>query len=158
MQKIDIQVLGQNLNSLAEVYEKKHVTSKALEVWFDTLKGFPTERIMGYLINWPKAHGKFPTPAEVWKLCNESSIEEREEKAKQERAFSAAPWMGSTPEGRRLSALAREIFNRPKRTAKEHWQHVLATSPVGSIGHQYASEALKVKVEEREEEEMAVPF
>jgi hypothetical protein len=158
MQKIDATVLAQNLNALAEVYEKKHVTSKALEVWFDTLKGFPTERVMGYLIHWPKSHGKFPTPAEVWKLCNESSIEEREERAKQERVSNAAPWMGSTAEGRRVSALAREIFRRPKRTAKEHWQHVLATAPKGSIGHQYASEALRVKVEKREEEEMAVPF
>jgi hypothetical protein len=156
MQKIDIPVLGQNLNALAEVYEKKHVTSKALEVWFDTLKAFPTERIMGLLIGWPKTHGKFPTPAEVWKSCNEASIEEREERAQRERSVNAAPWTGSTPEGRRLSALAREIFGRPKRTAKEHWQHVLATAPEGSIGHQYASEALRVKVE-RQEEEM-VPF
>ena len=158
MQKIDVTVLAQNLNALAEVYERKHVTAKALEVWFDTLKGFPTERIMGYLIGWPKTHGKFPTPAEVWKLCNESSIEEREEMAKQERASNTAPWMGSTPEGRRLCALAREIFKRPKRTAKEHWQHVLDTAPTGSIGHQYASEALSAKVVRREEEEMAVPF
>jgi hypothetical protein len=156
MQKFDAAVLSQNLNALAEVYEKKHVTPKALEVWFDTLKAFPTERIMGYLIGWPKTHGKFPTPAEVWKLCNESSIEEREERARQERASNAAPWMGSTAEGKRLSTLAREIFKRPKRTAKEHWQHVLATAPEGSIGHQYASEALRVKVEMQEEE--MVPF
>lgn len=152
MHKTDVTLLAQNLNAIAEVYERKHVTAKALEVWYDTLKAFPTERIMGLLIGWPKTHGKFPTPAEIWKACNESSVEEREEKARQERVMNAAPWTGSTPEGRRLCALTKEILSRPKPTGKDYWRKLLETAKPGSIGHQYASEVLKVDQQRQETE------
>lgn len=154
MQKIEAQLLAQNLNALAEVFEKKHVTAKALEVWFDTLKEFPTERVMGLLIGWPKSHTRFPAPAEVWKACNESMAAVREKRATEERVVNARPWTGHTEESRRLAKKIRELLSKPRPTAKEHWRNVLETAPVGSIGHQYASEVLKVKPVETD----SVPF
>ena len=156
MQRTDATLLAQNLNALAEVYERKHVTAKALEVWYDTLKEFPTEKVMGFLIGWPKFHGKFPTPAEVWKSCNESAAGEREERVKRERVENAAPWTGSTAESRRFAAKIRDLLSRPKPSAREHWRNVLETAPVGSIGHQYATEALKLK--KQSQEDSSVPF
>lgn len=142
MQKYDAQTLAQNLNALAEVFEKKPVTAKALEVWFDTLREFPTERVMGLLINWPKSHPKFPTPAEVWKACNECSIAEREEKAAIERRANTGPveWP-KTEHAQRCLAMMRDILKKPKRTPIQHWEWVLS-APKGSIGHRYAVEAL----------------
>jgi hypothetical protein len=143
MQKYEAQTLAQNLNSLAEVFDKKPVSAKALEVWFDTLKEFPTERVMGLLINWPKAHGKFPTPAEVWKACNESSMSERESKASAERQVNAGPivWP-KTQHAQDCLRRMREMLTKPKRTPMQHWEWVISRAPKGSTGHQYAVEAL----------------
>ena len=155
MNKTDGTLLAQNLNALAEVYERKHVTAKALEVWYDTLKEFPTERIMGFLIHWPKSHNKFPTPAEIWKACNEAGSGEREQKAMQERQENVMPWTGSTEESRRLSAKVRQLLKKPQGSPKDHWKRVLETAPVGSIGYMAACEVLKV---EPEKQEIQVPF
>jgi hypothetical protein len=87
MQKYDVQVLGQNLNALCEVFDKKPVPLKALEVWFDTLKEFQTQHVMDAVIGWPKTNNRFPTPADIWKQVRERSgrdIERKAEEAKQE--------------------------------------------------------------------------
>ena len=147
MTKFDLQALATQLNMLAEVYEKKPVSPKALEVWFDTLKDFPAERVLSFLISWHKTHPKFPVPSDVWKVCNESSIVQREEQAERERAMNVAEPCG---DGAKWLAKIRATFGGEKRAPMDHWRHVLNTAPRGSIGHEYASEILNARTPERE--------
>lgn len=86
MNKTDLQLFGGQLNALAETFDKKPVSVKAMEVWFETLKEFPTERVMDVVNHWAKYHGKFPTPAEVWKQVNERMIDVREEQTRIDKA------------------------------------------------------------------------
>lgn len=150
MQSIDLPQLAKELNALAELFDKKPVTDRASKVWFDTLREFPTERVLGLLIGWPKSHGKFPTPAELWKACSEMGSADIERKAAIERR-EAIEWERS-PAGEQFLAKMKAIINRPSRTPTEHWKHVLETHKPGSIGYEYASEALKRK-QRREETE-----
>lgn len=152
MQKFDAELLAKNLNCLAEVFDRKPVTAGALQAWFDVLKEFPTERIMGVLIGWPKSHNKFPTPADVWKVCNEICIDEREHKARQERQIER--WEPST-RGHEFLAKMRQMLNRPARRPKEHWEHVLKTRQPGSIGHEYAAVVMSA---DKDDEPQAVSF
>ena len=149
MQKYDAQVLAQNLNSLCEVYDKKPVSLKALEVWFDTLKEFPTQTVMDTVIGWPKVNNKFPTPADIWKQVRERGSREIERKAEAEKK-EFHPGVGGA-KAQEFLAKMREILKRPTFDAKEHWERVLKTAPKGSIGYQYANEVLNRKVKyERE--------
>ena len=158
MQKYDAELLAKNLNSLAEVFDKKPVTAGALQAWFDVLKEFPTERVMGTLIGWPKTHGKFPTPAEVWKVCNEVLIADREKRALLEK-HADIQWERS-PRGAEFLAQMKKIVNQPKRTPRQHWEHLLATKKPGDIGYEFAKQALKSKDREpgEDDEPQAVNF
>lgn len=158
MQSIDMPNLAKELNLLTEVFEKKPVTERASKVWFDTLREFPTERVLGVLIGWPKTHNKFPTPAEIWKVCNEQGIEEREHQARLEKQME--PKWERSPQGAKILAQMKQILNRPTRTPREHWQNVLKTQPPGSIGHEYAKKVLKVEKREpgEDDEQQAVNF
>lgn len=145
MNKIDLQLLANQLNALAEVFEKKPVSPKGLEVWFDTLRDFPTDRVISMLIAWPRTHTKYPSPAEVWKAVNEISIDIREEKARHERALIAQEHrhMGATPQGRAIIKRVYEILSKPKITPRQHWERVLANPKAQHLAKEYAKEALK---------------
>jgi hypothetical protein len=153
LQSIDLPQLVKELNGLAEVFDKRAITDKAAKVWFDTLREFPTERVLGLLMSWPKTHGKFPTPAEVWKACNEMLIDAREEKARLERL--AEPKWERSPRGVEFLAKMKRIINSPKRSPMEHWQHVMATKE--GIGHEYAKQVLE-KRKPQDDEHQAVNF
>jgi hypothetical protein len=166
MQAYDLQVLAANLNALCEVFDKKPVPQQALKVWFDTLKEFQTSHVMDALIGWPKGHPKFPTPSEVWKLVNERSIREREEKARHEKKEEFHPGVGGR-DAQKFLAQMRDILRRPAWSPQQHWERVLATAPKGLIGYRYAKEVLDARAErkamyEREpgqdDEEKAVGF
>lgn len=152
MLKTDAAALGEALNGLAETFDKKPVGARAAAIWFDTLKEFPNEVVRGILNAWPKSHGKFPTPAEVWKIVNDVQISEREQIEKNSVADARAPvHFAPTEAGRRAMAEIRKIMSKPKPSPVKHWQNVLATAKPGSIGHQYATEALKaLKYRQRE--------
>ena len=141
MQSIDLPNLTKELNTLTEVFEKRAITEKASKVWFDTLREFPTERVLSVIIGWPKTHAKFPTPADVWKVCNECLIDDREEKARLEKL--AEPQWVRSPRGGEFLAKMRKTINRPRRSPEEHWRHVLATKKPGDIGYEYAKQALE---------------
>ena len=136
----DMLVLRDRLGELADVFERKPVTDKALRVWFDTLREFPIDRVAGLLIGWPKTHNKFPTPADLWKVCNELGIDERERKAAIE---NREPEWEPSKRGEVFLQKMREILNRPTRTPRQHWEHVLKTQPAGSVGYEYAKQILK---------------
>jgi hypothetical protein len=140
MQSIDIPQLTKELNSLAEVFEKKPLSEKAAGVWFDTLKEFPTERVLGLLINWPKSHTKFPAPSELWKVCSELGSSEIERKAALDKQPPA--WERSA-KGAEFLAKMKAMLNKPSRTPRQHWEHVYATQRPGDIGYEYAKKILK---------------
>lgn len=138
----DSKILGERLGELAEVFDRKPIAEKALTVWFNLLREFPTERVCGVLIGWPKTHTKFPSPADVWKLVNDIGIGEREKRAQQEnKSAGFEPGVGGE-QADKFIAQMRVILKRPRWTPREHWEHVLDTAKSGSIGHEYAIAAL----------------
>lgn len=152
MHKTDLTLMAAQLNALAEVFDKKPVSPKALEVWFDALREFPVERVMDRLNTWARSHGKFPTPAEVWKAVNEFQVDRREEKAADEARQNRAPipqWMGRTEFGSRASKAILAILAGSVGCATwdrtrwiEHWQGVLATPNEYLIREEMAGDAL----------------
>lgn len=144
MQAYDNKVLGERLNELAEVFDKKPVSEKGLTVWFGVLREFPTERVCGVLIGWAKTHTKFPSPAEVWKAVNDISINDREKKAEQENKQEFYPGVGGE-QAEKFIARMREVLKKPKWSPMDHWKRLLATAKPGSIGYEYATQVLKQK-------------
>lgn len=143
MLKSDATALGEALNGLAETFDKKPLGAKAAAIWFETLRAFPNELVHGILGTWPKTHGKFPTPAEVWKIVNDMQISEREQIAKNKQAEERKQVdYPITEGGKRAMREIRQIMKRPKRSPIAHWEDVLKTAKPGSIGYQYAKEAL----------------
>jgi hypothetical protein len=142
MNRVDIPAMASQLNLLAEVFDKKPISEKAALVWFDTLKEFPTDKVCSILIAWPKTHGKFPTPAEVWKASNEITITNREEVSRRRVDEPVC-----APEvAKRFMGEVRKFLAKPGLSPRQHWQRVLETKPKDSIGYRYAMEALKAKV------------
>jgi len=138
----DIPTMMNQLNALAEVFDKKPLGEKAAMVWFDTLNDFSTEKVLSVLIGWPKMHTKFPAPAEVRKVLNDitSTQIERESLARRrEDPFISWPKNERTEQ---IIAGIRKMLKKPKRSPIEDWRHILATGPKGSIGYEFAVEAL----------------
>lgn len=145
MQAIDSGVLRDRLSDLSEVFQAKAVSEKGLTVWFNVLREFPTEKVCGVLIGWPRSHNKMPSPNDVWKIVNDQMISEREKKAaieRNEQPFSRAHEGVGGAQAEKFISKMREILQRPKWTPKEHWERVLANSEAGSIGHEYAKAVL----------------
>ena len=140
----DLSTMKDRLAELAEVFDRKPIGDKALRVWFDTLRDFPCEQVMGVLIGWPKTHTKFPAPAEVWKLINESAIAQREKTAALENKREFYPGVGGK-QAEAFLAQMRATLNKPAWTPTEHWQRVYERSAPGSIGRKYAEEILMKK-------------
>jgi hypothetical protein len=151
MQKLDGPALANELNSLAETFDRKAITPKALEVWFDTLREFPTESVLSLLHSWPKVHGKMPVPAEVWKVLNERSMEEREQRTKAEKIQRERDYahLGATEHGKRCLNMIYDKLLRPRPTPLEHWRKVMETPGLPQISYEYARIALEV-LERRE--------
>jgi hypothetical protein len=159
MQKHDATALATALNALAETFDRKAIPPRALEMWFDTLREFPTEVVLSLLHSWPKVHGKMPVPNEVWKALNERSIEDREqrnraEKAQRERDYAH---MSATPEGERCLSEIYRILTQPKPTPLEHWRKVMETPGLPFISYEYAKVAIArlTRGRRNEEEEAA---
>ena len=149
MLSADLLLLTQELNSLAEVFDRKTITGAASKVWFDTLKEFPAERVLGILIGWPKTHIKFPAPAEVWKICNESATNQREAKALAEAKQNAGNFTPgvSGAQAQKFIEEIRKILRRPQWTPAEHWENNLKRFKPGQIGYEYAKDVLRLKAE-----------
>lgn len=144
MQAYDMQTLGQRLNELAEVFDKKPVGEKGLTVWFNVLREFPTEQVCGVLLGWPKTHSKFPAPSDVWKVVNDIGITKREAKARAESRDDFQPGVGGEQAAKFIESI-RKILNNPRWTPREHWKRNLQRFPAGHIGNEYAQIALKMR-------------
>lgn len=151
MQKLDAPALATALNALAETFDRKAITGKALEMWFDTLREFQTEQVLSLLHSWPKIHGKMPVPAEVWKVLNERALEEREQRHRSEKAQRERDYqnLGTTEHGKRCLSVIYDMLLTPKPTPLEHWRKVMETPGLPSISYEYAKVALE-RLERRE--------
>lgn len=151
MNRTDIPLLGAQLNGLAEVFGKATVSVKAMEVWFDALKGHPTEVVMGVLNGWASANGRFPTPAQVWERANEICIRNREEKAAFERAQNSSrdirDYFAPTAHGIECAKRIRAMLGRAKPWTREryidHWTTMLQNPASSYWQKQMATDALK---------------
>lgn len=144
MTPVDFGAVGTALNGLAEVYDRKNVSAKALEVWLDMLKEFEGNRILSLLHSWPKTHTKFPAPNEVWKALNDDAIGKREAVAQAEKkAFAeAGRRMERSPEADARFKEALALLKTPKPTPEQHWRKVLNTPGLPAISYRYANEYL----------------
>lgn len=137
----DLSTLRDRLAELAEVFERKPAGDKAIRVWFDVLREFACEDVASFLIAWPKTHGKFPTPAEVWKLCSERTsarLERQAEMHRKEPTFH--PGVGGA-KAEEFIARMRETLKKPKFTPLEHWRRVQQSG--SAIGKEFADAALE---------------
>lgn len=142
MKTYDTTQLAQFLNGLAEAYDRKPLTPKAIEIWFETLKEFSTDRVMGILHGWTKRNTKFPAPAEVWKVVNEITIDEREKQAASERQDARAPVRFQKSEaGKRALAEIKSLMG-PKPTPRETWHRCMSLNAPGSFEYEMAVAAL----------------
>lgn len=143
MQAIDTKLLAERLGDLAELFDRKPPTERAVRGWFDVLREFPTELVCSVLIAWPRSHAKFPAPNEVWAVVNNICIADREKKALIERKAQPFEHVGvGGAQAERFIAQMRKILGKPAWTPREHWEKVLERSKPGSIGHTYAKAAL----------------
>ena len=146
MLKHDAAQLAESLNGLAEAFDRKPLTQKALEIWFGTLREFGAELIFGLLSTWPKQHSKFPVPAEIWTIATSIGTGDRERSAALEREVNKRPLTFTVPTetGKRLGAALKAAVQHRKKSPIEHWTGLLARSKPGSIGHEYATQALAI--------------
>lgn len=156
MERMSIPRLAERLNALAEAFDKKPVSLKAAEVWFDTLKEFETEMVLNILTGWAKSHPKFPVPAEVWKAANEINSEDMEMRAERRkvelhRAYQAMP---RSEEGARILKMAIAAIGRTSPPII-HWRKTLDTPELPSISYRYANYCLKKIDPEYPKEEAA---
>lgn len=143
MKSYDAAQFSESLNRLAEALDRRPISPKGIEVWFDALKEFPTPLVLGILANWAKLHPKFPTPAEVWKTVNDLQIVDRERAAAQLRAQARESIRFSrTPEGQRALSKIRTLVERPRKSPRAHWESILRAHGSDTIGHEHAQAAL----------------
>ena len=143
MNKLDVEPMAKQLNLLAEVFDKRPVTAGAALVWFDTLKDFPVEAVTGILIGWPKTHGRFPTPTEVWRVLNEEATKQREYKAAVEQSQNVQElnWSNSAAGNAALLKM-KEILARPKTNMKDHFRAMRDNPESSHMQVRFAKEAL----------------
>ena len=129
MNKVDVPTFTDRLNSLLDAMSpgKPPFSAKGMEMWFETLKEFPAERVLGVLNAWPKLHARFPAPADVWKVCHETALEEREKKAAADRRIFEQPVpIAQQTEGvRRLIAETKKMLERPAPGPREWAKKIL---------------------------------
>lgn len=153
MLKTEIQLVANQLNVLAEVFDKKAVTPKAIEVWFDTLRVFKTEQVMSILLAWPKTHHKFPAPAEVWKIANDFAIEDRAATQRADAAVRSAEIssIGTTQYGKKILAEGKRLLREPTISSEQQWRRVLQNPAACYLAKKYAHEVLN-RAKERQVE------
>lgn len=157
MERMSIGRLGEKLNTLAEAMDKKPVSVKAMEVWFDSLKEFETEMILNLLGSWAKHHPRFPVPADVWKAANEISSEDREQRAERKKAEIDRSYktLGTTENGRRALKMVIAAIGKTSPPIV-HWRKVLATPGLPKDTYIFAEHCLdKIDPARRKQEEAA---
>lgn len=118
MQKNHMTEVVASLNGLADVYGKAHPTQAAQVHWWETLKEFDYNDVMGCLGYWAKESNAMPTPKSVWDKLNGRRVESLEERAARERASNRARLphdFRPTPQGRMMIQECLRIVSQPRR-------------------------------------------
>jgi hypothetical protein len=143
MQSHDVVILGQRLNVLAELLNRKPLSEVGLRGWYDVLKECPTEKVCDVLNRWAVNRTEFPKPAEVLKEVQEITLRERA--AQQRRDAQAFRTDEKAADPSKYLARVRAVVLSPRPDPSAHWRKVLANSKPGSIAERYALEALASK-------------
>lgn len=99
---------------VADALDRRPPTDGALKVWFDVLRDHPYSRVHSALTHWTRTSGKFPTPADIEKVCNEWVSKEIEERSAQQKAQERSEFMqtmrSKSPEAQRFRAEIRKLL------------------------------------------------
>jgi hypothetical protein len=123
MRTEDVRRLGMRLGQLAEAFDRKGPSENAMLVWLDTLKEFSLFEVESMLVDMPKRLTKFPSPADVWKACNERRSDRIENEARAHRLDEVPRVTSFVPNsalGRREMMKIRTILAKP-RPSKRDW-------------------------------------
>jgi hypothetical protein len=118
MQKSHMPEITASLIGLADLYGKPHPTAAAAIHWWETLKEFDYNDVMGCLGYWAKESTVMPSPKAVWDKLNSKRTESIEERAARERASNRAMIphdFRPTPQGRRMIQECLRIVSQPRR-------------------------------------------
>ena len=127
MQQSHMNEVTASLAGLADVYGKPHPTKAALVHWWETLKEYDYNEVMGLLGYWAKESGKMPTPKDAWDRLNARRTENIEERAARERASNSATLphdFRPTPQGRAMIKECLRIVSQPRKPeGRQGWAH-----------------------------------
>lgn len=127
MQQAHMAEVAKSLEGLADVFGKPHPTKAAMVHWWETLKEFDYNDVMGVFGYWAKESNRMPTPKEVWDKLNDARTQAIERKAKQERAENRGDRLPSdwhpTEYGRKMMAQLKAMVEHPapKNNRPEKW-------------------------------------
>lgn len=104
MNKPDLAAVVERLNALAELYGAKPPTPKAVELWWEAVKGYAVGDVLGALDDWMRSKPKPPMPSDVVamaadRLSNRIEQQAVAEKASEKREIAQ---MARTPHGRKV--------------------------------------------------------
>jgi len=116
MNRVDFTTVLERLNALAEVYDRKAITQKAGDVWWQVLKSHVAADVLGVIDNWARTRAKWPTPADISSAAGEALSDRIEQNAAEDRRRERREieQMGSTPHGREVLRLIRDFLAQPR--------------------------------------------
>lgn len=116
MNKPDMATVHDRLNGLAELYGAKPPTTKAVEFWWDALRGFASGDVLSAIDIWMRSRSKMPMPSDIVVLAGEAVSDRIErqaiaDKAQEKREIEQ---MVKTPYGRKVLDEIRALLAKPK--------------------------------------------
>lgn len=120
MNKTDFLTVVERINGLAELYGQKPPTQKAIEFWWEAIKGYMQGDVLGALDDWMRSKPKMPMPSDIValtasKLSDRIESQAAADKAQEKREIAQ---MGATKGGRRVLEMLRDFLsekqNRPR--------------------------------------------
>ena len=125
MQQHHMTDVKNSLTGLADLYGKPVPTTAALQHWWETIKEFDYNDVMGCLGYWAKESNTMPTPKAVWDKLNSKRTESIEERAARERASNRATLphdFRPTSHGRAMIKECLRIISQPRiKEGRQGW-------------------------------------
>lgn len=114
MNKPDMVQVVERLNAMAELYAVKPPTAKAIELWWEAIRGYTAGDVLGALDGWMRSRPKMPMPSDIVSMAS-SRLSDRIEaqavadKAQEKREIQR---MAATPHGRAVLNAIKEILGK----------------------------------------------
>lgn len=132
-----------------ECFDRKPPTSRAAQLWFDSLKEFVYEEVVLALRHWTKTKAKAPTIAEITSQLRDRTsvgLEKRNDRAKKQ--FADYSQLKATKFGAEISVDLRDLLKASKGRDRKKWARDLladhaAGKPISQIQFAAATSALR---------------